>query len=60
MVKIETEFAGRDDGDFELLDVGVRQTGGIGEDAHGPTRGGGEALVVVEGEAEMERIFRHV
>jgi hypothetical protein len=58
VVKFEAEFAGRDYGGFELLDVFVGEAGGVGEDAHGATRGGGEAFVVVEGEAEMERIFR--
>jgi hypothetical protein len=59
VVKVETEFAGRDDGDFELFDVVVGEAGGVGEDAHGATRSGGEAFVVVEGEAKVERIFRH-
>ena len=58
-VKVEAEFAGGDDGDFELLDVFVGEAGGIGEDAHGATRSGGEAFVVIEGEAKVERIFRH-
>jgi hypothetical protein len=58
-MKIEAEFAGGDYGGFELFDVFVGEAGGIGEDAHGATRGGGEAFVVVEGEAEVERIFRH-
>jgi len=58
-VKVEAEFAGGDYGGFELLDVFVRQAGGVGENAHGATRGGGEAFVVVEGEAKVERIFRH-
>jgi hypothetical protein len=58
-VEIEAEFAGGDDGGFELLDVVVGEAGGVGEDAHGATRGGGEAFVVVEGETEVERIFRH-
>ena len=59
VVKVEAEFAGGDYGGFELLDVFVGEAGGVGEDAHGATRGGGEAFVVVEGEAEVERIFRH-
>ena len=59
VVKAEAEFAGGDDGGFELLDVVVGEAGGVGEDPHGATRGGGEAFVVVEGEAEVERIFRH-
>jgi hypothetical protein len=58
-MKIEAEFAGGDYGCFELFDVFVGEAGGIGEDAHGSTRGGGESFVVVEGEAEVERIFRH-
>ena len=59
VVKAEAEFAGGDYGDFELFDDFVGEAGGVGEDAHGATRGGGEAFVVVEGEAEVERIFRH-
>jgi hypothetical protein len=59
VVKVEAELAGGDDGGFELLDNVVGQAGGVGEDAHGATRGGGEAFVVVEGEAKVERIFRH-
>jgi hypothetical protein len=59
VVKVEAEFAGGDDGDFELLDVFVGEAGGIGEDAHGATRSGGEAFVVIEGEAKVERVFRH-
>jgi hypothetical protein len=59
VVKVEAEFAGRDDGGFELLDVVVGQAGGVGEDAHGATCSGGEAFVVVEGEAKVQRIFRH-
>ena len=59
IVKVEAEFAGGDDGGFELFDVVVGKAGGVGEDAHGATRGGGEAFVVIEGEAEVERIFRH-
>jgi len=59
VVKAEAEFAGGDYGGFELFDDFVGEAGGIGEDAHGATRGGGEAFVVVEGEAEVERIFRH-
>ncbi len=58
-MKVEAEFAGGDDGGLELFDVVVGETGGVGEDAHGATRSGGEAFVVVEGEAEVERIFRH-
>jgi hypothetical protein len=59
LVKIETEFAGGDDGELELLDVVVGKAGGVGEDAHGATRSGGEAFVVVEGKAKVERVFRH-
>ena len=59
VVKVEAEFAGGDHGGFELLDVVVGEAGGVSEDAHGATRGGGEAFVVIEGEAEVERIFRH-
>ena len=59
VVKVEAEFAGGDDGDFELFDVVVGEAGGVGEDAHGATCGGGEAFVVIEGEAKVERIFRH-
>jgi hypothetical protein len=58
-MKIEAEFAGGDDCGFELFDVFVGEAGGVGEDAHGATRSGGEAFVVIEGEAEVERIFRH-
>ena len=39
VVKFEAEFAGRDYGGFELLDVFVGETGGVGEDAHGATCG---------------------
>jgi hypothetical protein len=59
LVKVEAEFAGGDDGCFELFDVFVGEAGGVGEDAHGATRGGGEAFVVIEGEAEVEGIFWH-
>ena len=59
VVKIEAEFAGGDDGGLELFDVVVGEAGGVGEDAHGATRSGGEAFVVIEGEAKVERIFRH-
>ena len=59
VVKVEAEFAGGDYGDFELFDVVVGEAGGVGEDAHGATRSGSEAFVVIEGEAKMERIFRH-
>jgi hypothetical protein len=59
VVKVEAEFAGGDDGGFELLDNVVGEAGGVGENAHGATRGGGEAFVVIEGEAKVERIFRH-
>lgn len=58
-VKVEAQFAGGDDGGLELFDVVVGEASGIGEDSHGATRGGGKAFVVVEGEAEVERIFRH-
>jgi hypothetical protein len=58
-MKIEAEFAGGDYGGFELFDVFVGEAGGVGEDAHGATGSGGEAFVVIEGEAEVERIFRH-
>lgn len=59
VVKVEAEFAGGDNGGFELFDVVVGEAGGVGKDTHGATRRGGEAFVVVEGEAEVERIFRH-
>ena len=59
VVKIEAQFAGGDDRGFELLDVVVGEAGGVGEDAHGATRGGGEAFVVVEGEAKVKRVLRH-
>jgi hypothetical protein len=59
VVEVEAEFAGGDYGGFELLDVVVGEAGGVGEDAHGATRGCGEAFVVVEGETKVERIFRH-
>jgi hypothetical protein len=42
-----------------LFDGVVGEAGGVGEDAHGATRSGGEAFVVIEGEAKVERIFRH-
>jgi len=59
VVKVEAEFAGGDYGGFELLDVVVGEAGGVGEDAHGATRGGGEAFVVIERETKVERVFRH-
>jgi hypothetical protein len=59
VVKAEAEFTGGDDGGFELLDNVIGKARGVGEDAHGATRSGGEAFVVIEGEAEVERIFRH-
>jgi hypothetical protein len=59
VVKVETELAGGDDGGFELLDDVVGEAGRVGEDAHGATRGGGEAFVVVEREAQVKGIFRH-
>jgi hypothetical protein len=59
VVKAKAEFAGGDNGGFELLDNVVGEAGGVGEDAHGATRSGGEAFVVIEGEAKVERIFRH-
>jgi len=59
VVKVEAEFAGGDNGGFELLDNIVGKARGVGKDAHGATRSGGESFVVVEGEAEVERIFRH-
>ena len=59
VVKAKAKFTSGDYGRFELLDVFVGQAGGVSEDAHGTTRGGGEAFVVIEGEAEVERIFRH-
>jgi hypothetical protein len=59
VVKIEAEFAGGDYGGFELFDVLVGEAGGVGEDAHGATCSGGEAFVVIEREAKVERIFRH-
>ena len=49
VVKVEAEFARGDYGGFELFDVVVGKAGGVGKDAHGATRGGGEAFVVVEG-----------
>jgi len=58
-VKAEAEFASRDYGRFELFDGVVGEAGGVGEDAHGATRGGSEAFVVIEGEAKVERILRH-
>jgi hypothetical protein len=57
--KIEAEFAGGNYGGFELLDDIVGETRGVGEDAHGATRSGGEAFVVIEGQAKVERVFRH-
>jgi hypothetical protein len=59
VVKVEAEFASGDNGSFELFDDVVGEAGGVGEDAHGATRSGGEAFVVIEGEAKVERIFRH-
>jgi len=59
VVKAEAEFAGGDDGGFELLDNVIGEAGGVGEDAHGATRGGGEAFVVIERETKVERIFWH-
>jgi hypothetical protein len=59
VVKTKAEFAGRDDGGFELLDNVVGKAGGVGEDAHGATRSGGEAFVVIEGEPKVKGIFRH-
>jgi hypothetical protein len=59
VVKVEAELAGGDDRGFELLDDVVGEAGGVGEDAHGATCSGGEAFVVIEGEAKMERVFRH-
>jgi hypothetical protein len=59
VVKVEAELAGGDDGGFELVDNVVGEAGGVGEDAHGTTRGGGEAFVVVEREAKVKGIFRH-
>jgi hypothetical protein len=59
VVKVEAEFAGGDDGGLELFDGVVGEACGVGEDAHGATRSGGEAFVVIEGEAKVERIFRH-
>jgi hypothetical protein len=59
VVKVEAELAGGDDGDFELFDDVVGEAGGVGEDTHGATRGGGEAFVVIEGETQVERIFLH-
>jgi hypothetical protein len=59
VVKVEAEFAGGDDGGFELLDVVVGEAGGVGEDAHGATRSGGEAFVVIEGQPKVKRVFRH-
>jgi hypothetical protein len=59
VVKVEAEFAGRDDSGLELLDVVVGEAGGVGEDAHGATRSSGEAFVVIERQAQVERVFRH-
>jgi hypothetical protein len=59
LMEIEAELAGGDDGGFELLDVFIGQPGGIGEDAHGATRCGGEAFVVIDREAKVERVLRH-
>ena len=59
VVKVEAKFAGGDDGGFELFDGVVGEAGGVGENAHGATRSGGEAFVVVEGEAKVKGIFRH-
>jgi hypothetical protein len=59
VVKVEAKFASGDYGRFELFDGVVGEAGGVGEDAHGATRSGGEAFVVIEGEAKVERIFRH-
>ena len=59
VIKVEAEFAGGDDGGFELVDDVVGEACGVGEDAHGATCSGGEAFVVVEGKAKVERIFRH-
>jgi hypothetical protein len=59
VVKIEAKFAGGNDSGFELLDAGIGQASGVGEDAHGTTRSRGQAFVVVEGEAKVERVFRH-
>ena len=59
VVKIETKFAGGDDGNFELLNIVVGEACSIGKDAHGATGGGGETFVVIEGQAKVERILRH-
>jgi hypothetical protein len=59
VVKVKAEFAGGDYSGLELFDDFVGEAGGVGEDTHGATRGGGESFVVVKGEAEVERIFRH-
>jgi hypothetical protein len=59
VVKVEAELAGGDDGELELLDDVVGEAGGVGEDPHGATCGGSEAFVVIEGETQVERIFRH-
>jgi len=59
IIKVETEFAGGDNGGFELLDVLIGEASGVGEYAHGATRSGGEAFVVIEGEAKVKGIFRH-
>ena len=59
VVKAKAKFTSGDYGRFELLDGVVGEAGGVGEDAHGATRSGGEAFVVVEREAEVERVFRH-
>jgi hypothetical protein len=59
VVKIETQLAGGNDRSFELLDIVIGEAGGVGEDAHGASGGGGETFVVVEGESKVERVFRH-
>jgi hypothetical protein len=59
VVKAETELAGGDYGGFELFDDVVGEAGSVGEDSHGATCSGGEAFVVIEGEAKVERVFRH-
>ena len=35
------------------------KAGGVSEDPHGATCGGSEAFVVIEGEAKVQRVFRH-
>ena len=59
VVKRKAELASGDDGGFELLDVVVGKASGVGEDAHRATHGGGQAFVVIEREAKVERVLGH-